>query len=128
MMDKCKPAYFKSSAYVSSWFPLLILIICITPTVSGYDMEGSRTSFAKYPTWDPCQNGSVVFDFRTKMEHGVLLYADDGGIYDFIEVKLVGGMARLRLNLGSGTVVITAGEWSILFSFPMSVVRSVNYN
>ncbi|GIY74191.1 hypothetical protein CEXT_699081 [Caerostris extrusa] len=41
-----------------------------------------------------------VHEFPTREPNGLLLYTDDGGTYDFFEVKLVEGNARLRFNLG----------------------------
>ena len=100
---------------VISWkslFGLLSLFLLqqFCKASQAFEMEGSKTSYAKFPKWDPCQNGSIQFEFRTSQLNGILLYADDGGKYDFIEVKLVAGMVRLRQNFGSGTLLITAGQ------------------
>lgn len=35
---------------------------------------------------------------------------DDGGTFDFFEIKLVEGAVRLRYNLGGGANIITVGR------------------
>ena len=35
---------------------------------------------------------------------------DDGGRFDFLELKLVGGVIRLRLNLGEGATILAVGQ------------------
>ena len=91
-----------------------LLLVCILLWVlrhsSAFQLEGSQISYAKFPPWDPCQNGSIALEFQTTRPHGLLLYADDGGRFDFLEVKLVGGVVRLRVNLGGGVAVFSEGE------------------
>ena len=41
---------------------------------------------------------------------GLLLYMDDGGYFDFIEVKLVSGALRCRFNLGEGAETLSLGR------------------
>lgn len=88
------------------WLLLVVFVSCGL----GFDLEGSQTSYAKFPVWRPCANGSIAFDFETMQPNGLLLYVDDGGKYDFMEVKLVGGVARLRFNLGEGTNILSIGH------------------
>lgn len=97
-----------STIYLHIFVTVTTVLSLPTDESTVFEMEGSQTSFAKFPSWQPCENGSLSFEFKTKQKHAMLLYADDGGLFDFIEVKLVSGMARLRLNFGSGTIVITS--------------------
>ncbi|CAL4109958.1 unnamed protein product, partial [Meganyctiphanes norvegica] len=78
--------------------------------VQGYLFEGSPTSFAQFPRWLPGGNGSLQFQFLTSEPNGLLLYTDDGGSFEFFEVKLVEGSVRLRYNLGGGAQLLTAGR------------------
>ncbi len=47
---------------------------------------------------------------RTTEPNGLLLYTDDGGYFDFLELKLVSGSVRLRYNFGrrSGAKVLNS--------------------
>ena len=79
-------------------------------SVEAYELEGTHTSYAQFRKWFPSLNSSIQFDFLTRQPDGVLLYTDDGGYYDFIEIKLVDGTIRLRYNLGGGARVLHAGK------------------
>ncbi|GBN15537.1 Neurexin-3 [Araneus ventricosus] len=83
------------------------LWICLC---SSFILDGSPTSFAQFPRWLAGLNGTLSLQFRTREPNGLLLYTDDGGTYDFFEVKLVEGNARLRFNLGGGTAILSAGK------------------
>ncbi len=85
-----------------------IILVLMSPTMQGFELEGSRESYAKFPRWDPCQNGSLSVEFRSTKENGVLLYQDDGGYMDFFEVKLIKGHLRLRWNLGDRAMMLTS--------------------
>ncbi|XP_013421404.1 neurexin-3 [Lingula anatina] len=62
----------------------------------------SQASYAKYTKWNPCPDGSLKFEFKTQEPDGLLVYLDDGGSLDFIEVKLVDGALQFRYNMGEG--------------------------
>ncbi|KAK3858489.1 hypothetical protein Pcinc_035317 [Petrolisthes cinctipes] len=88
----------------------LALVLAATRTVSGFLMEGSPTSFTQFPRWVPGANGSLEFEFATREPNGLLLYTDDGGSYEFFELKLVEGSVRLHYNLGGGARLLTVGH------------------
>ena len=91
------------------WIPKLFLFSlwsCVTSLV----LEGSTTSYAQFRKWSASSNASLEFEFRTERPNGVLLYTDDGGYYDFLEIKLVDGTVRLRYNLGGGAEVMSLGQ------------------
>lgn len=73
-------------------------------------LDTSSSSFAQYQKWNVALNGTLSFEFKTDQPNGLLLYTDDGGTYDFFEIKLVEGALRLRFNLGGGTQIITVGQ------------------
>ena len=73
-------------------------------------MEGSSSSYAQFAKWQIQVNSSLEFEFRTGESDGLLLYMDDGGYSDFLEVKLVSGTVRLRFNLGDGSETLSLGR------------------
>ena len=70
--------------------------------VNAFVLEGSQSSYAQFRKWQSTANTSLSFDFLTDQPNGGLLYTDDGGFYDFFELKLVDGSVRMRFNLGKG--------------------------
>ena len=88
----------------------VFLTILTTPTTAGFILEGSATSYAQYPRWVPGASGSLDFLFYTTEPEGLLFYTDNGGSYQFFQLTLVEGTARLRYNLGSGTRLVSTGR------------------
>ncbi|XP_037909404.1 neurexin-1 isoform X2 [Hermetia illucens] len=95
-----------------SIFVLLILtsFISILDICHGFVLDGSKNSFAQFRKWYTGLNGSLELEFKTEQPNGLVLYTDDGGTYDFFELKLVEGALRLRYNLGGGAQIITVGR------------------
>ncbi|XP_071442329.1 neurexin 1-like [Hetaerina americana] len=92
-------------------FLIFSLVALRMPSLAhGFSLEGSQTSYAQFRKWNPGLNGSLEFEFKTESANGLLLYTDDGGTYDFFEVKLVEGALRLRFNLGGGAQILTVGR------------------
>ncbi|XP_046998627.1 neurexin-1 isoform X1 [Schistocerca americana] len=76
----------------------------------AFVLEGSQTSYAQFRKWNAGLNGTLELEFKTDQPNGLLLYTDDGGTYDFFEIKLVEGALRLRYNLGGGAQILTVGR------------------
>ena len=102
--------YIRSTAMACKR-PVLLLLMCVMiKSCLTFELEGSQTSYAKFPKWNPCQNGSISLEFKTSRQKGLILYSDDGGRFDFFEIKLVAGAVRLRIDLGGGASMINIGE------------------
>ncbi len=95
--------------------PLLLLAALFVRPCDPFVLEGSQTSYAQFRRWLPSLGGenggegggggppsAISLEFLTSQPNGVLLYTDDGGYYDFLELKLVEGAARLRFSFGDG--------------------------
>lgn len=88
----------------------LVLILLTSQSGCAFLLDGSQTSFAQFRKWYSGLNGSLELEFKTEQPNGLVLYTDDGGTYDFFELKLVEGVLRLRYNLGGGAQIITVGR------------------
>ncbi|XP_036146252.1 neurexin-1 isoform X5 [Monomorium pharaonis] len=88
----------------------LAVMILACQMAWSFLLEGSATSYAQFRKWNAGLNGTLEFEFKTEQGNGLLLYTDDGGTYDFFEVKLVESALRLRYNLGGGAQIVTVGH------------------
>ena len=70
-------------------------------------LEGSKTSYAQFKKWDGGTDSSLSFEFRTESREGLLVYTDDPTTCDNLELKLVDGRLRLRMNTGAGDLANT---------------------
>nr|XP_022912901.1 neurexin-1-like isoform X2 [Onthophagus taurus] len=91
-------------------FLLLYSLLALTNSRWAFVLDGSANSYSQFRKWGGGTNGSLEFEFKTDQPNGLLLYTDDGGTYDFFEIKLVEGALRLRYNLGGGAQIITVGR------------------
>lgn len=89
---------------------ITLLTLGCLPVCHGFQMDGTQSSFAQFRKWYTGLNGTLEFEFKTEQPNGLVLYTDDGGTFDFFEVKLVEGAVRLRYNLGGGANIITVGR------------------
>ncbi|XP_067618490.1 neurexin 1 isoform X1 [Eurosta solidaginis] len=97
-----------ASAY--AFTGLLLLCSTLLSPCNAFQLDGSQNSFAQFRKWYTGLNGSLELEFKTEQPNGLVLYTDDGGTYDFFELKLVEGALRLRYNLGGGAHIITVGR------------------
>ncbi|XP_052814372.1 uncharacterized protein LOC128241470 isoform X5 [Mya arenaria] len=70
-------------------------------------------TYAKFPRWNSCLNGSISFEFKTALDKALLLYTDDNGRSDYAEVMIIDGRVRLRMNVvdgKEGALEINAGK------------------
>ncbi|XP_014677782.1 PREDICTED: neurexin-3-like, partial [Priapulus caudatus] len=109
--------------------PLVVVVVVVMATACalarGFVLEGSPSSYARFPRWPSAADAdaSLTFEFRTDQSDGLLMYTDDGGQTDFFELKLLGGAARLRMNLGGGAIALRAGSDLNDFAWHLVEVR-----
>lgn len=89
---------------------LLTVLLASAQPSSAFLLDGSQSSFAQFRKWYSGLNGTLELEFKSDQPNGLVLYTDDGGTYDFFELKLVEGVLRLRYNLGGGAQIITVGR------------------
>lgn len=96
------PVLIASLALISRWQ--------VADGSSPFTLEGSQNSYAQLRKWNAGLNGTLQLEFRSTQANGLLVYTDDGGKFDFFELKLVEGALRLRYNLGAGAQILTVGR------------------
>ena len=107
---RCKNCSFSCNRLSMIFALLLILMAESLTAINAFQLDGSQSSFAQFRKWYVGLNGSLELEFKTEQPNGLVLYTDDGGTYDFFELKLVEGALRLRYNLGGGAQIITVGR------------------
>ena len=81
---------------------LALLLLCLL--AGGHLILALRfnsiLAYAMYERWDASTNGTLLFEFKTKKANGILIYEDDPEGMNFIDIFLVNGRVRMRLNIG----------------------------
>lgn len=80
--------------------PLLLLVVLLAAGAGGLEFGGGPGQWARYARWTgAASSGELSFSLRTNATRALLLYLDDGGDCDFLELLLVDGRLRLRFTL-----------------------------
>ncbi|KAL3854429.1 hypothetical protein ACJMK2_013699, partial [Sinanodonta woodiana] len=80
----------------------IILLFLVFQTAYALRFTGAPKTYAKFPKWNACVNATFSFEFKTTQTDGLLMYTDDNGTYDYVEVLLKDGRVRLRMNIVDG--------------------------
>ncbi|XP_038619988.1 neurexin-2-beta isoform X4 [Tachyglossus aculeatus] len=84
---------------MAPWSRLLALAALVVGT-GGLEFGGAPGQWARYAGWTGAAgSGQLSFSLRTNASRALLLYLDDGGDCDFLELLLVDGRLRLRFTL-----------------------------
>ncbi|KAK7501983.1 hypothetical protein BaRGS_00006735, partial [Batillaria attramentaria] len=76
---------------------VVVSMMCV-PLSQGLRFLGQSETFAQFPKWNACQNASLSFEFKTRQPSALLLYTDDNGRYDYLQLALTKGAVRLWIN------------------------------
>ncbi len=90
----------RESLVQSATFLLLLLLSVSVPSTLAFSLEGSRSSFVRFPKWYHAFENVISFELKTKRLNALVLYTDDGGLSNFYEVSLYDGKLRLRFKIG----------------------------
>ncbi|NXD60267.1 NRX2A protein, partial [Corvus moneduloides] len=80
---------------------LLTLGSLLLPCARGSALEfgGAPGQWARYGRWAPGAGGQLSFRLKTNVTRALLLYLDDGGNCDFLELLVAEGRLRLRFAI-----------------------------
>uniref|UniRef100_A0A803TYZ4 Neurexin 2 n=1 Tax=Anolis carolinensis TaxID=28377 RepID=A0A803TYZ4_ANOCA len=82
--------------------PLALLVASmLSPGAGGAALEFSGTTgqWARYARWDASSLGELSFSLKTNVSRALVLYLDDGGNCDFLELLILEGRFRLRFTI-----------------------------
>lgn len=80
---------------------LLGLLWMATATVA-LEFEGVPGQWARYRPWQAGALGELSFVLKTNVSKAVVLYLDDGGNCDFLELLIADGRLHLRFSIHCG--------------------------
>uniref|UniRef100_A0A8D3BSB3 Neurexin 1 n=1 Tax=Scophthalmus maximus TaxID=52904 RepID=A0A8D3BSB3_SCOMX len=74
--------------------PLLLLSLS-----TCLEFTGAEGQWARFPVWNACCESEMSFNMKTKSSHGLLVYFDDEGFCDFLELLILNGKLSLRFSI-----------------------------
>nr|XP_029540604.1 neurexin-1a-like isoform X24 [Oncorhynchus nerka] len=105
--------------------PLLCVWLCLCSLGGSrgevLEFGGVSGQWGRFPVWNACCESILSFSVRTHSEDGLLLYLDDEGFCDFLELLLLRGKLRLRFSIFcaepaevSSGVAVSDGHWHVV--------------
>lgn len=88
-----KMGFYQNKA---SWFLLLAELLL---TGLALEYEGIPGQWTRYGQWDAKTTGELSFILKTNTSKALVLYLDDGGNCDFLELLLTDGRVHLRFTI-----------------------------
>ncbi|XP_065822212.1 neurexin 3a isoform X3 [Labrus bergylta] len=86
-------------------------------TCLGLEFLGTPGQWARYLRWDASTRGDLSFQFKTDASEALLLYFDDGGYCDFLQLAVVEGRLQLRFSIDCAETTVVSdrrvddGSW-----------------
>uniref|UniRef100_A0A8V5GBL8 Uncharacterized protein n=1 Tax=Melopsittacus undulatus TaxID=13146 RepID=A0A8V5GBL8_MELUD len=102
---------------------LLTLGSLLLPVSSGAALEfgGAPGQWARYGRWAPGAGAQLSFSLKTNITRALLLYLDDGGNCDFLELLVAEGRLRLRFAIACAEpatvqppALVSDGRWHMV--------------
>uniref|UniRef100_A0A7N8Y2B9 Neurexin 1 n=1 Tax=Mastacembelus armatus TaxID=205130 RepID=A0A7N8Y2B9_9TELE len=76
-----------------------LLICCFVEIGTCLEFTGAEGQWARFPVWNACCESEMSFNMKTKSSHGLLVYFDDEGFCDFLELLILNGKLSLRFSI-----------------------------
>ncbi|XP_035523195.1 neurexin-2-like isoform X6 [Morone saxatilis] len=80
----------------SSW---LLLLAGLVLTGIALEYEGVPGQWTRYGQWDAKATGELSFILKTNVSKALVLYLDDGGNCDFLELLIADGRLQMRFTI-----------------------------
>ncbi|XP_026045172.1 neurexin-1a isoform X8 [Astatotilapia calliptera] len=76
-----------------------LLICCFVEIGTCLEFTGAEGQWARFPVWNACCESEMSFNMKTRSSHGLLVYFDDEGFCDFLELLILNGKLSLRFSI-----------------------------
>ncbi|XP_053730360.1 neurexin-1a-like isoform X4 [Synchiropus splendidus] len=96
-MSTCNMILQKQHSAHVLW--VCLMICCCLEISSCLEFSGAEGQWARFPVWNACCESEMSFNMKTKSSNGLLVYFDDEGFCDFLELLLLNGKLSLRFSI-----------------------------
>ncbi|XP_031434889.1 neurexin-1a isoform X1 [Clupea harengus] len=76
-----------------------LVLCCVVDLGASLEFTGAEGQWATFPMWNACCESEMNFNMKTKSSHGLLVYFDDEGFCDFLELLIHNGKLSLRFSI-----------------------------
>ncbi|XP_031440912.1 neurexin-2 isoform X4 [Clupea harengus] len=95
-----RPSNMTAEQSVCLRCPLAALaLMCLLLSARAIEFGGAPGQWARYARWEAGAVGELSFSLKTNVSKALVLYLDDGGNCDFLELLVAGGHLQLRFAI-----------------------------
>ncbi|XP_072895415.1 neurexin 3a isoform X6 [Hemitrygon akajei] len=80
-------------------FCFALLLSSLAGLCLGIEFTGAPGLWTRYARWDASTRSDLSFQFKTELSSALMLYFDDGGYCDFVQLMIVEGKVQLKLSI-----------------------------
>ncbi|XP_053365363.1 neurexin 3a isoform X5 [Clarias gariepinus] len=89
---------------------LQLLLSTVLGSCLGLEFLGARGQWARFLRWDASTRSDLSFRVKTDASTALLLYFDDGGYCDFLQLMVVEGKLQLRFSIDCAETTLVSGK------------------
>ncbi|XP_042629732.1 neurexin-3a isoform X15 [Cyprinus carpio] len=89
---------------------LQLLISTLLGPCLGLEFTGSQGQWARYLRWDASARSDLSFQFKTDVSTALILYFDDGGFCDFLQLMVVEGKLQLQFSIDCAETTVVSDK------------------
>ncbi|XP_049320194.1 neurexin 3a isoform X16 [Astyanax mexicanus] len=89
---------------------LQLLLSTVLGPCLGLEFTGARGQWARYLRWDASTRSDLSFQFKTDASTALVLYFDDGGYCDFLQLMVVEGKLQLQFSIDCAETTVVSDK------------------
>ncbi|XP_073783488.1 neurexin 3a isoform X22 [Danio rerio] len=89
---------------------LQLLISTVLGPCLGLEFTGLQGQWARYLRWDASTRSDLSFQFKTDVSTALILYFDDGGFCDFLQLMVVEGKLQLQFSIDCAETTVVSDK------------------
>ncbi|XP_053538930.1 neurexin 3a isoform X2 [Ictalurus punctatus] len=89
---------------------LQLLLSTLLGSCLGLEFPGVRGQWARFLRWDASTRSDLSFRVKTDTSSALVLYFDDGGYCDFLQLMVVEGKLQLRFSIDCAETTLVSGK------------------
>ncbi|XP_073484643.1 neurexin-1 isoform X12 [Aquarana catesbeiana] len=78
---------------------MVLILGCMVDLGCGLEFPGTEGQWTRFPKWNACCESEMSFNMKTKRSSGLVIYFDDEGFCDFLELILSDGKLKLSFSI-----------------------------
>ncbi|XP_067845081.1 neurexin 1a isoform X8 [Heptranchias perlo] len=107
------------------WFGLLFG--CLVNLGVSLEFTGAEGQWARFPKWNACCESEMSFNMKTNISSSLLVYFDDQGFCDFLELLIVDGYLQLRFSIFCAEAAVIQSDTKVNDSIWHTIVIQRNF-